>query len=105
VRKFIAGSLLLSFFNASNALAVDVWGTVVWGSRTPAAGVELRLMQGSRTLPDPILTNPAGRYGLYGLATPTSSYSVLVVRAGKVVTTTRLPVLQNGARVPDIVLP
>ncbi len=101
----LRGTLLaLALCGALPAGAVDLWGTVTWNTGAPVAGVELRLVQGGRALPARILTNSAGRYGLYNLSATTSDYTLQVIRSGAVVKSVKLPRLPHGGRVPDIVI-
>jgi hypothetical protein len=90
---------------AASAFAADLWGRVVWNTGAPAAGIELRLVKRGAVQPGRIMTNNAGRYGLYALSAPTSDYSLQVLRGTAVVKTVPLPSLGNGGRVPDIVMP
>ena len=90
---------------ATTANALDLWGTVVLNTGTPAAGVELRLIHKGSMLPTRILTNSVGRFGLYKLAAPTTDYKLLVLRNGVTVKEMKLPVLRNNTRIPNIVMP
>lgn len=105
MNRLRAALLAFALCAALPAGAVDLWGTVTWNSGAPVSGIELRLLQGGKALPARILTNSAGRYGLYKLSATTSDYSLQVVRNGAVVKTVKLPPLGNGGRIPDIVLP
>jgi hypothetical protein len=93
------------FCAASAEAGVDLWGTIVWGSGTPAAGIELRLVQRGNVLPARIYTNSAGRYGLSHLTPPTTEYTLQVLRGGTTVKVVRLPQLKDGERIPNIVMP
>jgi hypothetical protein len=103
--KSVAFFVCMTLCALASAQGINLWGVVTWKTGAPAVGVELRLLSGERMLPLHILTNSAGRYGLYGLSAPTSKYSLQVVRAGRPVMTVNLPSLHDGGRVPNIVLP
>jgi hypothetical protein len=84
---------------------ISLWGTVVWNTGAPAAGLMLDVKRRGAVVESKIYTNQAGRYGLYGLAAPTSDYTLDVLKAGKVIRSVALPALKTGQRVPDIVVP
>jgi hypothetical protein len=100
-----AALFALLFSAAAAAQAVDVWGTVVWKTGAPAAGIELRLLKRGYPESAHILTNSAGRYGLYRLSTPTTDYALQVMSRGAPAKTVNLPPLRNGDRIPNIVMP
>jgi hypothetical protein len=100
-----SGSLIALLWLSLPAQAIDLWGRVVWPSRAPAVGVELRLVQRTTVLPVRIHTNSVGRYGLYNLGGRTSDYKLQVMRNGRVVKEVVLPALTHNGRVPDIVMP
>jgi len=84
---------------------ISLWGTIVWSTGAPAAGLVLNVKRRGAVVESKIYTNQAGRYGLYGLAPPTSDYTLEVLKAGRVIKSVALPALSTGQRVPDIVVP
>jgi hypothetical protein len=84
---------------------VSLWGTVVWTTGAPAAGVALRVKRQGVLLQPMVYTNQVGRYGLYGLSPPTSDYTLEILKSGKVIKTVSLPEMKLGQRVPDIIVP
>jgi len=84
---------------------VSLWGTVVWSTGAPAAGLVLNVKRQGALVESKVYTNQAGRYGLYGLSPPTSDYTLEVLKGGKVIKSFALPQLKPGQRVPDIVVP
>ncbi len=94
---------LLLYCSAAQS-QVNLWGTVVWRTGAPAAGIELRVKRQGTVVSSKVYTNQSGRYGLYGLSTPTSSYTVEVIRSNAVVKTVNLPALNSGQQIPNIVI-
>lgn len=104
--KKVACLVLLVLPYCTTAQAqVDLWGTIVWSTRAPATGIELRVKHQGNVVASKVYTNQSGRYGLYGLSTPTSNYTLEIIRANAVVKTVRLPALNSRQQIPDIVLP
>lgn len=79
-----------------------VWGVVKWNTGTPAAGVEIRLMEDGHVRAK-TFSNQAGRYGFFDIPGEPGDYTLEAVLEGDTVGEGPLPV-PKGARAPDLII-
>ena len=89
--------------NTMSQHSLFVSGTVKWDTGIPAAGFEVRLVEGS-VIKAKAYTNQAGRYAFFGIGGIPSQYILMVFSRNRMLKEIPLHNVPVGGRVPDIIL-